>query len=147
MFNVIGNSEFSFDRYFYLCLKATQSDSRNNYSKIDNKQICSPMLIKTVEDLDYWNNFITNSSSFRLGTPTSIWIDQSSTYLINNYFKNKTDLFSFDHICLNITRDNNQKQNIYELVSCSKVPDRTRIFCAQKPLRTALDEQTDLQVV
>lgn len=132
---------FVFDRYLYLCLKFAQLNRVNTYSRVSQDEPCSPILIKTEKEWTYLTSF-----SFALQTRTFIWIDPDSTYLLQEVFENKTNLASWNHVCLVASRNSYNNATLFDLVSCSRAAYAGFTLCSQKPLKTILNEHAYLQL-
>lgn len=119
------SSSFTFNRNLYICYKTVPYDISSTFWKVNSNEICSPVLIKTAEQ---WNYFISLPAFSR--TRTLVWINRNSTYIFDDLFKSKQSLLPSNNLCLVI---NGTQLLSFDLVLCATQSSQDNIFCSQKP--------------
>ncbi|CAF1111625.1 unnamed protein product [Rotaria sordida] len=132
---------FVFDRIFYMCFTSILLQTEMNFSIINNKYKCLPLVIKTYEQ---WNYLI--ESSWIIHIRTFIWIDQNSKYIFNDLLKfNNLTLLS-NNLCMIIIRTESNKIS-YELIQCNTIQSPGYFLCTQKPLESAIPYEEEFKII
>jgi hypothetical protein len=113
-----------------------------NFSTINYDQKCLPLVIKTLEQ---WNYFI--QSSWITYSKTFFSIDRNSTYIFKDLFKyHNLTLLSSNDLCIVIYRTGLNKTS-YELIQCIAVHSSGYVLCAQKPFSSMISYEEEFQMM
>ena len=131
------SSSFIFDRSLFLCLRIVLLNVSNSYAKIIGNEVCSSVLIKTIEQ---WIHLL--SLLPLLGRRIFIGIDRNSTYIMKDLLQQRINSLPTGNLCLMINRT---RSTSYDLIPCSNIQSPGYIVCSQKPFEPINYYQSEFQ--
>lgn len=135
-----SNQSLIFDRIFYRCFNSIILQTPKNFTVIHEREKCSPLLIETIEQWQYFSQ-----SSWITYSKLAFAIDGNSTYIFEDLFRGRNVTRWTRNACLLIYR---MKSNeiTYDLFRCTDLRLSGSILCAQKPLQAVNSSEEDFQI-
>ena len=124
---------FRFDRSLHMCLAKVRLQSPLGYPTMSNNQSCHPLSIRSTKQ---WHEFL--QLPWLINGSIYVWIDQNSTLLINASGPSNTDLWSSNHSCVGISRNDSDGTISVEFTPCARIRTPSDVLCAQQPLATRI---------
>ena len=124
---------FRFDRNLHMCLARIRLQSPLAYPAMSHNQSCHPLSIRTTKQ---WQEFL--QSSWIINLSTYVWIDRIYTLLINASSASDAELWSSDHSCVGIFRNDSNGTMSVEFIPCARIRTPVDVLCAHKPLATRI---------